>query len=75
MATQLPYDQNCCACRGSCMHTGPCSLCDRHMPNRWTTDNATSALLTRDELLNEIVKLRKEKADLQEQLKKTWQVK
>lgn len=25
-----PYDANCCACRGTCMHVGPHSLCDMH---------------------------------------------
>ena len=30
MARTEPYDEDCCMCRGSCMHTGPHSYCDRH---------------------------------------------
>lgn len=32
MATQEPYDYDCCACLGQCYHTGSHSYCERHMP-------------------------------------------
>jgi len=30
MATQEPYDPNCCACLKTCSHTGPHAYCNLH---------------------------------------------